>query len=298
MTTQAWNTRLRHDDDATFREWGLELSTKLAAAGLVQTADTGQINWATVLRVTSNTDAGYEIWRMNDAMQATAPVFFRIAYGTHTGVTGPRIQITSGTATNGAGVLSGIGGLSLPIHATASQTLDTPRQSYLCVTEGFFGLNWKTVQTVNNGEGFYAFCRTVDADGVPTALGSMQVWGNGSQNSLGRTQAFRYAAPAVAYQSRQGVGDTALCLNPQTQAGSAMGADYQAMLAWTITPAVAPLVGVCGVVATEVAQGATFALVAVGTTSHNYMAVGVGAGPAGQVAGGSQGGLRFAMLWE
>lgn len=62
--------------DAAFRTWGLAYNAKLAAAGLVQTADTGQIDWATVLAATAiNTVQGYEIWRFDDALQATVPVF-------------------------------------------------------------------------------------------------------------------------------------------------------------------------------------------------------------------------------
>ena len=296
MTTQAWSTRVRHDDDVTFREWGLELNTKLAAAGLVKTADTGQIDWATVVRPAGSGDGGYEIWRMNDAMQATAPVFFRIDYGTNTSLSSPRIHITTGTAVNGAGVLSGIGGSKASIHGAATQNSDTSRQSYLCVAEGFFGLNWK----IGSGlpEGCFLFCRTVDAAGVPTALGSMQVWGAGAVSSLGRTQAFRYAATAVAFAAKTAVTETALCFSPQTPITTAVGADIQAMLAWTITPAIAPLVGICGVLTTEIAQGGTFSFAPVGVTAHTYIGLSNLAGPPSVLPSNSFSGLRFAMLWE
>jgi hypothetical protein len=69
-------------DDATFRAWGSGIAAQIAAMGLVQTSDTGQINWVTVARPALNTIAGYEIWRFNDALQATKPVFIRIDYGT------------------------------------------------------------------------------------------------------------------------------------------------------------------------------------------------------------------------
>jgi hypothetical protein len=43
------------------------IAAQIAAMGLVQTSDTGQINWVTVARPALNTIAGYEIWRFNDA---------------------------------------------------------------------------------------------------------------------------------------------------------------------------------------------------------------------------------------
>lgn len=95
-------------DDATFRSWGLKIAAGLAAVGLVQTADTGQINWTTVLKPTvTNTSAGSEIWRFSDALQATAPVFIRVEYGTGTSTSISSLWITVGNATNGASALAG-----------------------------------------------------------------------------------------------------------------------------------------------------------------------------------------------
>lgn len=93
--------------DAAFRAWGSGISALLAAAGLVQTADTGQINWATVTRPTlANTSQGYEIWRFPDALQATRPIFLKIEYGSGTNSGVPQMWVTVGTATDGAGTLS------------------------------------------------------------------------------------------------------------------------------------------------------------------------------------------------
>lgn len=95
-------------DDATFRSWAQGIHDALLALGLVQTADTGQINLATALKPTvSTTAAGYEIWRFNDALQAVAPIFLKIEYGSGSSVTVPEVWITVGAGSNGAGVLTG-----------------------------------------------------------------------------------------------------------------------------------------------------------------------------------------------
>lgn len=102
--------------DADFRAFGSGLSTLLAAMGLVQTADTGQINWTTVTRPgVQNTAAGYEIWRFNDTLQATAPVYLKLEWGIGPGNGGylqaMSMWVTIGTGSNGTGSLTGqVGG--------------------------------------------------------------------------------------------------------------------------------------------------------------------------------------------
>lgn len=94
--------------DADFRAWGSGISAQFAAIGLIKTADTGQINWTTVLKPASSTTMqGYEIWRFNDALQASKPVFFKIEFGSGGIATAPGLTIQAGTASNGAGALSG-----------------------------------------------------------------------------------------------------------------------------------------------------------------------------------------------
>src|SRR5687768_16139164 len=144
MTTESWSTRVRHDSDATFREWGAEFAVKLALVGLVQTADTGQINWVTVARPGTNTDAGYEIWRFNDSLQGSAPVYIRFDYGTHAGATQPRIRATVGTGSNGSGTITGTALTAVQtIVGQAASTADTLRASYACAVEGAFWIAWK-----------------------------------------------------------------------------------------------------------------------------------------------------------
>jgi hypothetical protein len=268
MTTQSWSTRIRHDSDVLFREWGLELNGKFSAAGLVNTADTGQIDWVTVVRAGTNANAGYEIWRMADAMQGTAPVFFRIDYGTGGNTSSPRIQITVGTGTNGAGTITGTAistARSLGAY-TSSATSDTARQSYLCVVDGFFGMHHKSGATTA-GEGMYFFCRTVDTGGVASAIGGLSWWGAVTETA----QAYRYAATAVTYTVKSGVAAIGVCIVPMTPTNSLVGPDNQVYLCWTITPRVAPLVGICGVFDTEVTAGNTFTATLVGGTSRTYI---------------------------
>lgn len=113
--------------DAEFRTWGSAVSAALLAAGLTQTSDTGQINWTTVNKPTAaNTTAGYEMWRFNDALQSTAPVYVRITYGSANQASGnnPGLCLNVANSTNGAGVLTG------KITHTAGGLTDWYRLSY------------------------------------------------------------------------------------------------------------------------------------------------------------------------
>ena len=68
-----------NNTDANFRLWCDFINDVLTTAGWVNTADTGQINLVTVTApVAASTKQGYQIWRMNDALQSTKPCFIRI----------------------------------------------------------------------------------------------------------------------------------------------------------------------------------------------------------------------------
>lgn len=120
MSTDNATISFDNSTDAAFRAWGLRIAQAFATCGLVQTADTGQINWTTVTRDTgiSGTESirGYEMYRFNDTLQATKPIFVKFEYGhinnynnyyNYFANTLPVIYITVGTATNGAGTLTG-----------------------------------------------------------------------------------------------------------------------------------------------------------------------------------------------
>lgn len=90
-------------------QWGGALAARLAAHGWVQTSDTGQVNiGAAASSSTVNYNYGYQIWRMNDSLQATNPVFIKIEFLTGATYTNPALYLTVGTGSNGTGTLTGI----------------------------------------------------------------------------------------------------------------------------------------------------------------------------------------------
>jgi hypothetical protein len=96
-----------NSSDVLFRAWGKALSDAMTAVGFVKTADTGQIDWATVLAPTSVTYQGYEIRQFTDALQSTNPVFVKIEYGSYSLAADPCLKISIGVGSDGSGNLTG-----------------------------------------------------------------------------------------------------------------------------------------------------------------------------------------------
>ena len=294
MTTQTWVSAVAHGSDADFRAWGSELSAKLAAAGLVNHTDTGQINWTTVTRPGANTAAGFEIWRFNDSLQATAPIYLKIEYGTFSAATIPNIWLTVGTGTNGSGTLTGTVSDRNPICFSSAPTAGN-FPSYLCVAANFVGLCWKSgAAGASTGQGFFAVSRTFDAAGAATGDGFFVILGGGSSNSLCLAQSVRTAATAVKYTA-----STLYSIVPMQVVGSLVDADFQVYPVLGIAPRAFVLPTLAAVIASEVPAGTTFDVAMVGATARTLLSVGSGFRPVTVGTGpGSLSTYGIAMLWE
>ena len=93
--------------DANFRAWVQFVHDLLiTTGGWVDPGDTGQLNIAAAAHpIAANTKVGYRIYRMDDTLQATSPVFMRLDYGSSATANQTGIWVTIGTATDGAGTI-------------------------------------------------------------------------------------------------------------------------------------------------------------------------------------------------
>lgn len=297
MTTATWSTKVRHDSDATYQAWRDEFITKLGLLSTYLTADEETITPGAGARAGANTEAEYAVYHLNDSLHATYPIYIRFGFGTGTATDRPRVQITTGTTTNGSGVLGGTCLSTIAsIHSSAAQTTDTARNSYFCAHNGFFGLNWKVGAGAT--EAFFALCRTVDSTGAISSTGYSAAWGSGASTAMTKTQCFRMIATAAAYTLKTVAVDTLWGFIPQAPSATLVGADTQAAVAWCITPAVAPLIGICGVMDNEVAGGSSFTATLVGSSARTYLALTILCGPFAPVAPTATAYLKYAMLWE
>lgn len=300
MTTHTYSKSWNMGDQANMNAWVQDFHDALDAIGLVQTADTGQWDFGSPPSYPgTNTDAGYEIWRFDDPLQSTAPIFLKFLYG-RGGETCPRVRVQVGTGSNGSGTIT-ITGMS---GTLAVQNLNPANigsfgsptsTSRFCHVDGFLGISHmeRTDNATNHYWGRFAIMRTCDNDGEPTADGCLIVWGAisaGDTNVGGYTQAVRFAAPSIAYPVQTSAPGYILGILPQNPVSTTVGSDNQVALAWTITPLARPVVGMCGCYLSEIAHGSTFQATLVGATPRTYIAI------KNMHFGVSN--LTGAMLWE
>lgn len=172
--------------DALFRAWGSVYGIRFALMGLIQTSDTGQINWTTVaFPAGANASQGYEIWRFNDALQATVPIFLKIEYGSGAVAADGAIWVTLGSGSNGAGTLNGVLSLRQRITCTASVT---------AVSHYWSGDTNRFTIAVSNAAASSMFIgveRTIDTSGNVTSEGALLIaksgtgaWGQVAWNQI------------------------------------------------------------------------------------------------------------------
>jgi len=109
VSTYTWMSAPDVSSAAAFRKWVQGIHDAFVACGWVQTADTGQIADISTLAVPAiNTAAGYRMYRLDDALQATAPIYIKFEPGVGSSSTRPTLWFTIGRTTNGAGTLSNL----------------------------------------------------------------------------------------------------------------------------------------------------------------------------------------------
>lgn len=214
MAGQVLSLNSTSNTAAAFRAWGSAISGGFAAAGLVKTADTGQIDWATATPGAINTAVGYEIWRFNDALQATRPILLKMEYGVGPS-NSPGMWLTVGTASDGAGLLTSLPGygttvtarIFLPNSSVTGLTANTISNSYIANADGsaIGGMFWPSNNSAHGGW-MFAIERTRDLDtGAPNGDGFYILYANSVSSGIVRQQQFVFTtgyaqqSPAQAY---------------------------------------------------------------------------------------------------
>lgn len=220
MATDVRQIPYQLTDDAAFRVWVSGIDAALVACGLVNTADTGQLDPATALKPVAAGVAGYRIYRFADSLQATMPIFIKVSFGAlGSGVTTPRLVVQIGTATNGAGVLTGVTTGSRTLDGSTAPVAGETRNAY---TSGAQAGNARICHTngVDAAFGSTAYNRVIgftverqkDAtgndlpDGVHFSWWSTTFSGHQSFNATGLTAAIESTLPILAPSQTMGSG--------------------------------------------------------------------------------------------
>ncbi len=281
--------------DAKFRTWGSAVSAAIVASGLTVTSDTGQINWTTVLRATTaNVKQGYEVYRFNDSLQSTAPIFLRIDYGSLGNSTGtnPGTWLTVGTGTDGAGNVTGAYYPVTQIGTSTNGSTNTTnaiRASYSASAGAFFLDTGIVPAATNQSCGTWLIQRTCDSSGNPTGSGLAIVRFPGS--AIGTpVQTPVSLTPVVAFATRNpAVG----VLNVGSTSVSGGGV-IELYRSYVTAPTPFGSQGSVAYLSADIVANATFSA-APWVGSHTYLALGTQYGPFEQ-SGDTN--ICAAVIWE
>ena len=311
MTTSTTLTLCDHTSDAGFRAWGSEFHAQMVSIGLTLTSDTGQINWTTVTRPAITVSAGYEIWRFNDTLQATTPIFIKLEYGTGGTATYPTMWITVGNGSNGSGTLTGLtsskcqcGYSVAPLSTTNvyfSRFVYNP-------TLGFFGFAWKISLGVLNVcyESAFVF-RSCDSTGAATSTSVQLLTNDNTVTATGKygvMQCLNYTTSLIypptpatqgGYWSNHVFGQTT------TVWGTSSNISVDPVFYLTPTLGVTQCLG--RALTTEISVHSYATSTLVGSTAHNYLQIGYAFSSTTNYTGADAaaltlGTLGIMMLWE
>lgn len=193
MTVITTNTSPYLSTDAQFRAYCQSISNTIVAGGWVMTADTGQANFATMISASvAYTAAGYNIFKMNDALQATAPCYIKLEYGCGSTTSTPGFWITVGTGSDGAGNLTGAG-TRCPTYPITNSAIAYPTRYSIDTNRLVIALwtGWTTM--------FICVERMHDSNGADTALGMIYATANGS--GPGYSCAVYIGGPITSYMT-------------------------------------------------------------------------------------------------
>lgn len=228
MTTSAPTITFDNTSSATFRAWGLAISTALQAVGLTKTADTGQIDFTTVALPGILTAAGYEIYRLTDSLNATKPVYMKIEYGTNNPATLPQVWITFSNATNGAGTMIGLLTGSRKQHYGAGST--TPQQCYFASDGSFLTMLLAPALHTSNPSAYFMmvvlFDRSRDAAGAITSDGFHYFSTQSQSNTVVQrynAQQFGFSGVGTQFATHASSGMFSFRLNARGETGDVAG---------------------------------------------------------------------------
>ncbi len=182
-----------HDSDAAARAFA-QFWHDTFVLGWTQTADTGQLAtpFAFVRTGVINTPNGYCIYRMNDALQATVPIFIKMEWGTGAVANHHSIWFTIGKGSDGAGNITGVLKVRTQLlfgsnGGSSTQNIGSAAAARVTVGVGL-------TLTLNYGM-WFSLERTVDNNGADTNTGIILTYGRGTSTYISAYIPYTGAVP-------------------------------------------------------------------------------------------------------
>lgn len=166
-------------DNTAFRAYGTAIANAFANAGWVGVDTNSSVNWTTVVANGSANATqvnAFEVWRMDDALQNTTPVFVKLEYMTVPVANYPTFRLTVGAGTDGVGNLTGPKSPNTAVCVVAN-TQSFP--SFFCgdTNRIIMQLFNKTTKGSSNAAILLSIERTHDANENDTSDGVLVIFG-------------------------------------------------------------------------------------------------------------------------
>lgn len=312
MPTAVLNIPFHNTTDADFRAWGKACSDGFAAVGMIKTADTGQVDWATVTKPATTTGIGapYEVYRFNDALQDTAPIFVKIEYGATYAAIRPALYVTISRSTDGAGNpvnvlaprrqtpgVTGTGSAAIPL--SIEPIYISSDSSSLC-----FSARIGTTSIASVHAPAFVIDRSRDVTGTPTATGGV-ILTEGSGPIASVTSSGGAQLHAWTYSGESVMTDIPATAPAQVNGGDLNGATSMAHNDRTpvfpyvvVVPGHAPwqVLAACAVIGSDAANG-PFTANVLGAV-RNYRSIPIGESHSRWMSGSTTGYTGLCILWE
>ena len=289
MATSLTNSIVDNTSDAGFRVWGLEFHNQLLACGLTQTADTGQINWATVVRAVAGLYAGSEVWRFNDTLQSTTPIFLIFSFGSGGGSqSAPLIRLIVCGSTNGASSPAAFNNVGCICGMNSYSAIPNSAITYLSrfvynATMGFFGFVWKIgANTVGSSvdaayQAGFVF-RSNNSAGSATGDAVMILTAGATQagsttTTYGCMQCMNFVTGLIYPPNPNSQGQV-WSLHPFMGTSTIVNAQLAVDPIFFMTPSIGITNCLARGLKTETPLHSQISLTLVGATAHNYIQVG------------------------
>ena len=259
---------IRHNNDADFRAWSQEFHDILVGTmGLVQTADTGQVDLSTATRPSTGAYAGFRIYRTNDGL---TDLFIRIQFGTNTSSsTFPRMTVQVGTGTDGAGNLNGM--VTNEYFAGANRSITAGK--WLRIATGVDGLWHISFHRSGYGLGAqlgFTLARICNLSGAPSNDGFRLYATNGAEGGGGAMHTIRLLPTPNNFGS---TNSASFAMAPNGIDSTVLDGRPQVFMHQAAIPEVRPIRGLVSYRRTEIGEATAFTL-RVGGVDRTYMPLG------------------------
>lgn len=169
MSSLIFGARLSNADTTLFRAWGSAVSTALGQM-LTRVTQTGEINWTTVnAPVAATTFQGFEVYRLNDSLQSTAPLFFKFEYGSGGSSSTTAIRLTIGKSVDGNGTITSVLQSAITVFSYNGTLPTSASNCYISNGDGSGFVFSLQPDLDSRAGGFCCVERSRNSQGQPTA---------------------------------------------------------------------------------------------------------------------------------